>query len=427
MLVGRTTSLSLFRELGPVITGLMLAARTGAKNASELGSMQVSEQIDALRAFGTNPVEKLAAPRLVAALVMFLPLTLVADLVGLVGGMLVSDLWLNVDMSYFWQSAITDLKVKDLIVGFAKPVVFSFFISTISCYYGLNTTGGTIGRREVRGQRRRRLVGRRPLQRLHLHQGDLVGALMIRLENVSIEFEGRRILENVSFAVPTGHTKVVLGPSGAGKSSLLKIILGLWKPDSGSVWVDDTDITHLSEREQMPVRRRLSMIFQGNALFDSLTVEENVGFFLEEHSELGPDEIRARVNACLDFVNLPGTNRLLPEELSGGMKKRVAIARAIAFDPEAILYDEPTTGLDPINAKTVTELVMKLKKERRVTSVVVTHILRDAFAVGDSLALMDGGRIVFDGAPKDLLACPDPFVQEFLSEIREEASLILNN
>lgn len=145
LLVGRTTSLALFRELGPVITGLMLAARTGAKNASELGSMQVSEQIDALRAFGTNPIEKLAAPRLVAALVMFLPLTLVADLVGLVGGMLVSDLWLNVDKAFFWQSAIYDLKVKDLVVGFAKPVVFSFFISTISCYYGLATTGGTLG------------------------------------------------------------------------------------------------------------------------------------------------------------------------------------------------------------------------------------------------------------------------------------------
>ncbi len=145
MLIGRTTSLALFRELGPVITGLMLAARTGAKNASELGSMQVSEQIDALRAFGTNPIEKLAVPRLIAALVMFLPLTLVADLVGLVGGMFVADLWLNVDKSFFWHSAVYDLKVKDLVVGFAKPVVFSFFISTISCYYGLSTTGGTLG------------------------------------------------------------------------------------------------------------------------------------------------------------------------------------------------------------------------------------------------------------------------------------------
>lgn len=249
---------------------------------------------------------------------------------------------------------------------------------------------------------------------------------MIRLENISITLEGRKILDDVSFEVPAGHTKVILGPSGAGKSSLLKIILGLWKPDAGSVFVDNLDITMLSEREQMPVRRRMSMVFQGNALFDSLTVEENVAFFLEEHSQMAPREIRDRVDACLDFVNLPGTHKLLPEEISGGMKKRVAIARAIAFDPEAILYDEPTTGLDPINAKTVTELVMKLKQTRGVTSVIVTHILRDAFAVGDSLALMDGGRIVFDGTPRDLLACPDPFVQEFLSEIREEANLISN-
>ncbi|HYQ87006.1 MAG TPA: ABC transporter permease [Bacteroidota bacterium] len=145
LLVGRTTSLALVRELGPVITGLMLAARTGAKNASELGSMQVSEQIDALRAFGTNPIEKLAVPRLIAALIMFLPLTLVADLVGIVGGMFVSQLWLHVDPSFYWHSAVHDLKVKDLVVGFAKPVIFAFFISTISCYYGLGTTGGTVG------------------------------------------------------------------------------------------------------------------------------------------------------------------------------------------------------------------------------------------------------------------------------------------
>jgi phospholipid/cholesterol/gamma-HCH transport system permease protein len=145
MLVGRTTSLALIRELGPVITGLLMAARTGAKNASELGSMQVSEQIDALRAFGTNPIEKLAVPRLVASMVMFLPLTLVADLVGLLGGMYVSHIWLSVDMGYFWQSAIYDLMMKDLFVGFAKPLIFAFFISTISCYYGLKTTGGTVG------------------------------------------------------------------------------------------------------------------------------------------------------------------------------------------------------------------------------------------------------------------------------------------
>lgn len=145
LLVGRTTSLALIRELGPVVSGLMLAARTGAKNASELGSMSVSGQIDALRAFGTNPLEKLAVPRLLAAMIMFLPLTVLADFIGLYGGMVVSDQWLHINQTFFWHSAISGLKLKDLFIGFVKPVVFGFFISMISCYYGLATTGGTVG------------------------------------------------------------------------------------------------------------------------------------------------------------------------------------------------------------------------------------------------------------------------------------------
>src|SRR5258706_3272988 len=188
--------------------------------------------------------------------------------------------------------------------------------------------------------------------------------------------------------------------------------------------MDGTELTLLSEREKIPIRRRMSMVFQGNVLFDSLTVAENVAFFLQEHSEIPPDAIRERVEDCREFVNLPETQDLLPEEISGGMKKRVAIARAISFNPEVILYDEPTTGLDPLNAKLITELIIRLKKKRNVTSVVVTHILRDAFAVGDSLTLMNEGRVVSDGSAEDLLGSADPFVQSFLSEIREEASLL---
>jgi len=247
---------------------------------------------------------------------------------------------------------------------------------------------------------------------------------MIRLEHITVEFEGRRILDDISFDVRDGETKVLLGPSGAGKSSLLKVILGLWRPNTGSVFIDGIEITHLSEREQMPIRRRMSMVFQGNALFDSLTVAENVGFFLQENSDMTLREIAERVQDCLEFVNLPDAGSLLPEEISGGMKKRVAIARAIAFRPEIILYDEPTTGLDPLNAKTITELIMRLKQRRKVTSVIVTHILRDAFAVGDTLAVVNDGRIVFDGAADDLLSSPDPFVMDFLAEIREEANLL---
>jgi len=248
---------------------------------------------------------------------------------------------------------------------------------------------------------------------------------MIRLEHVDAEVEGRQILHDVSLQVRRGETKVVLGPSGAGKSSLLKIILGLWRPVAGSVVVDGIDITHLSERGMLPIRRRAAMVFQGNALFDSMTVAGNIGYFLHEHNRMIPIAIRERVEDCLQFVNMSGTEKLFPGELSGGMKKRVAIARAIAFHPEIILYDEPTTGLDPLNAKTIAELIIKLKRERSVTSVIVTHILHDAFAVGDSLAVMNEGGLVFDGTPKELLACKNPFIQGFLSEIRDEADLIL--
>ena len=242
---------------------------------------------------------------------------------------------------------------------------------------------------------------------------------MIRVENVTASVDGRKIIDDVSFLVEDGKTKVMLGPSGAGKSSLLKIILGLWRPDSGRVFIDQDEITELSERQQLPVRRRMSMVFQGNALFDSLTVAENVAYFLNEHHRMTPREVAERVEDCLEFVNLNNTQELLPEELSGGMKKRVAIARAIAFHPEIILYDEPTTGLDPMNAKLVTELIVRLKKERNVTSVVVTHILRDAFAVGDSLSLMSEGRIVFDGTAEEIINSKNEFVHDFLSEIRE--------
>jgi len=250
---------------------------------------------------------------------------------------------------------------------------------------------------------------------------------MIRLSDVTIEFEGRKILDHVDFEVKDGETKVLIGPSGAGKSSILRVVLGLWKPDTGRVWIGDTEITDLSEREMIPVRRTAAMVFQGNALFDSLTVEENVGFFLQENNpRIHYRELKDRVNDCLEFVNMPGTNKLLPEELSGGMKKRVAIARAIAFQPQIILFDEPTTGLDPVNAKLINELVLKLKTERKVTLVVVTHILRDVFVVGDAMAMIKDGRIVFDGLPQDLVASKDEFVQTFISEIREESGLFLN-
>lgn len=246
---------------------------------------------------------------------------------------------------------------------------------------------------------------------------------MITLENVSIEINGQKILDDISFTVNRGQTSVILGPSGAGKSSILKVIVGLWKPNRGNVIIDGVNIAGLTEKELLPIRKRLGIVFQGNALFDSLTVEGNIAYFLREHNSLSSKAIRQRVEECLSFVNLEGTEKLFPEELSGGMKKRVAIARAIAARPDIILYDEPTTGIDPINSKAIIELIRKSQKEG-ATSVVVTHIIHDAFLVGDTFTVINDGILEQNGTVNDLLASKNEFVKEFISEVFEEAHLV---
>jgi phospholipid/cholesterol/gamma-HCH transport system ATP-binding protein len=247
---------------------------------------------------------------------------------------------------------------------------------------------------------------------------------MLELKNVTYKANGQVILDNVSLNVKACETKVILGPSGAGKSSILKIVLRLWRPQTGAVYVNGVDITHLTERELIPIRRRMAMVFQGNALFDSLTVEENVGYFLAKHESMKQSEVQARVKECLQFVNLEGTNRLTVEELSGGMRKRVAIARAIASHPDAILYDEPTTGLDPLNAKTITGLIVRLRDERCITSIVVTHMLQDALMVADSIAFINAGKLVTDGPVDKLLECPNPLVRDFMAGLYSEARMV---
>jgi phospholipid/cholesterol/gamma-HCH transport system ATP-binding protein len=246
---------------------------------------------------------------------------------------------------------------------------------------------------------------------------------MIKLSNINFSLNGDKILDNISLQIKKGDVAIILGPSGAGKSSILKIILGLWKPDSGSVEIEGIETANLSEREILPIRARIGVVFQGDALFDSLTVEENVGFFLHEQRKMKPREISKRVAEVLAFVNLSGTQNLYPDELSGGMKKRVAIARALASRPDIILYDEPTTGLDPINSKSILNLISRTKS-RSATSVVVTHIINDAISIGDSLTLINDGKIVETGTVDDLLDSENKFVKDFFYEVFQDADLI---
>ena len=265
------------------------------------------------------------------------------------------------------------------------------------------------------------------------------GAPVVVFDHVKLAFDDKVVLADLSFTVIKGHTKIILGASGSGKSTALKIITGLWRADGGVVWVNGQRVDQLSEEQLMNVRADLGMIFQEGALFDSLTVRENVGYKLYEETDLPIEQIDRRVEEVLGFIGLLEHIDKMPSELSGGQRRRVAIARAMAFKPSIMLYDEATTGLDPITANTVNDEMIKLRDLEGVTSIIVTHQLRDAFYVATHMASRDAagkvrivpatagkereaefimlrdGLIVFEGDADALRGSTDPYIREFLS------------
>lgn len=238
---------------------------------------------------------------------------------------------------------------------------------------------------------------------------------VIELDHVSLAFD-EPVLEQISFAANEGETIVVVGESGTGKSTILKLILRLLVPDQGRVLIDGEDITHLSFEEALEVRQKMGMVFQGAALFDSMTVFENVAYPLREHTDLTEEEIEERVREKLNFVDLEADRvmPMMPAELSGGMKKRVGVARGMANNPELMLYDEPTSGLDPLTTGTITRLIMKLQRELDVTSVVVSHDIRSAFRMATKVALLADKRIAFFGTPEEMTGSDNEYIRDFL-------------
>lgn len=244
---------------------------------------------------------------------------------------------------------------------------------------------------------------------------------LIELRHLHKRFGRLIVLNDLNLSIEAGTCIVIIGASGSGKSVLLKHIVGLLKPDEGEVWFDGISIDQLTERQLMPIRERFGFLFQMGALFDSLNVEDNVAFPLVEHTRKGPEEIHQIAMDKLALVGLRDTAKKMTGELSGGQRKRVALARAIALGPQVILYDEPTTGLDPIRADVINELILKLQRELQVTSIVVTHDMQSAFKVADRIVMLHEGRIIFDGTPTQIQASQEPIVRHFvLGEASEQ-------
>ncbi len=242
---------------------------------------------------------------------------------------------------------------------------------------------------------------------------------MIEVRDLHKGFGAQKVLSGVSFQIGSGESVAIIGRSGCGKSVLLKHLIGLIRPDAGHVVIDGDEITNLPERNLLDVRRKFGMLFQSAALFDSLSVAENIAFVLKRERRLSQAEINERVEEVLEMVELPGTQHKKPSELSGGMRKRVGLARAIIYKPEIVLYDEPTTGLDPVVSDSIDQLIIRVRERLKITTVVVTHDTRSMRRVGQRILMMVNGKIYAAGPPEEIFSSQDPVIHRFVNGISD--------
>lgn len=238
---------------------------------------------------------------------------------------------------------------------------------------------------------------------------------MIEISHLHKSFGNHVILNDLNLTIREGETKVVIGRSGTGKSVLLKNIIGILRPDSGSIKISGTEVTTLNERDYNKIRMQMGMVFQGGALFDSMNVAENVAFVLDEFMNVEKKVVRAKVERCLGMVGLSGIEEMMPSELSGGMRKRVSLARVLCMEPRIIFYDEPTTGVDPITSDVINNLIVDLRHKLKVTSIVVTHDMNSAYKVADNIVMLYHGQVVAEGTPKEIQSTKHPVVKQFIN------------
>ena len=432
-------AIALVRETGPLTAGLLLSGRIGAGIGAELGAMRVTEQIDALEASAVDAFHYLVVTRVIACVIAVPILTTVMNFSGMLGGFLAETISTGMSIQLYFNRAFSLVDMTDYIPatheddGVRLHHRDDFLVPRL--YHrvrdrGRRTCIHALGRAVVNPHHR---VERcpRPSDLFHFSQGGrrmmdvlavdapvrqtpAAGSLAVRLEHVTKSFGARKVLDDVSLDVPARSAFIILGRSGTGKSVTLRHIIGLMRPDSGRVFVEDDEISRLSGADLVRVRKKIGFLFQSAALFDSISVGENVAFPLRRHTKLSDPEIRQRAGEKLKAVGLDNEYDKMPGSLSGGMRKRAGLARAMALDPPILLVDEPSAGLDPITADEIDELLLRQKQNDGTTLVVVTHNIPSARRLGDELVMLHQGRITARGTPRELEQSNNEIVRAFM-------------
>jgi phospholipid/cholesterol/gamma-HCH transport system permease protein len=416
-------AIAVVKETGPLTAGLLLAGRVGAGIGAELGGMRVTEQIDALESLAVDSFKFLVVTRVIACVIAFPLLTALIDFSAILGGYVAERIISGMSFLLYMDRAFSIIEFKDYIPPTLKTAVFGFIVSIVSCYLGVNTSGGTegVGRASTRSVVLSSIlliainvILVRMIFFLFTEATKMTEGAAIVLDRVSKYFGNRSVLREVSLEVPRSSAYSILGRSGTGKSVTLKQIIGLMKPDSGRIFVEDQEITSLNKTGLTEIRKRMGFLFQNAALFDSITVGENVAFPLRRHTRLSESEIRKRAQEKLALVGLEKEYAKMPDQLSGGMQKRAGLARALAMNPSILLVDEPSSGLDPITSAEIDDLLLEMKRTQGVTLVFVTHNIPSAQKIADCIVLLHEGSVIASGTARELEQNQNDFVQAFL-------------
>ncbi len=426
--LGTLVALSLVREMGPVLTAIMITARAGSAITAEIGIQRISEQIDALDTMRIDPLRYLISPRIAAAIISFPLLTALFDLIGIIGGYISGVLLLGANAGTYFYRVQASMEMKDITDGFDQGDCICRDRLHRLLLSGLFRPPAR-GRPRRQGGRSRDNLGRRAFLRpyfgvglrryliAHLTKDRPMDTPLIEFKDVTKRFGSKTVLDSVNLQINEGEVTTIIGLSGSGKSVLLKHIIGLIEPDAGTILFRGKPLAEMKKKEMAASLAQISYMFQDNALFDSLTVYENIALPLRETTNLGKAEIDRRVVARMEQTELSDAAQKYPSELSGGMQKRAALARALVTDPRIVLFDEPTSGQDPVRKNAILSMIAQYQRKFGFTAILVSHEIPDVYFISNRILALYDRKIVFQGTPEELEDFDHPFKDEVIRSL----------